>query len=107
MVISHSWGSILSGSGLRSTGVKANWITMGSPYFNLTRPNGVVRYTNIIGEGDVVGLPSILNISAKHIGVVNSGIYLAVADMHNYWNNPTVANIILGVMGLDKGGQSE
>lgn len=100
-IISHSWGGVLAGSALRATGVRANWVTLGTPYFNFTRPSGVVKYANFIDDTDSIALSSLFNLTAKQIFVINQGKGLFAT--HNYWNNPEVINQILKMFSLNKG----
>jgi pimeloyl-ACP methyl ester carboxylesterase len=100
-VIGHSWGGVLVSSALRTTKSKANLATLGTPYFNLSRPVGVRRYVNFIGEGDIIGLMSIFNVSAMQFGVINGRT--DIANIHNYWNNEEVINIILEMSNADRG----
>jgi hypothetical protein len=109
-IIAHSWGGVLSGYALRETGVKANWITLGTPYFNFSRPKGVMKYLNVIAEGDILAILSILNFSAFQYGVYNvdendTQTDASYFDIHNYWNNSEVINLILNMLGLNKKNQ--
>lgn len=102
-IIGHSWGGVLASSALRETHIRVdNFVTLGTPYFNFSRPGGVVRYANIISKGDIFGLLSIFNLTAKQIGATSD--FESLIDIHqSYWNDPEVINTILRMFGLDKG----
>jgi RHS repeat-associated protein len=102
-IIAHSWGGMLASSALRETGIRAdNFVTMGTPYFNFTRPGGVVRYANFMEENDIFGYLSMLNLTAKQF--VTTTDFNNLIKIHNsYWNDPEVIGTILTMFGLDKG----
>ncbi len=97
-IIAHSWGGVLAGSALGETNIKANLVTLGTPYFG--QPSNIAKNINFTATEDFIGWSALFNLDAKHYSAFN--IEPGIPGFHNYWNNFYVIETILKELGINK-----